>query len=124
MLTSKASWKSLYNIGITKGITDIVKQHHRQLLSGTDAIQVPQTSCGRFLAKLINILSILKCLFSSSHQVVVNDGVSPDDRDYNELVASHNNDGFPLDQSSCEPVDMKAFAKAQLIQQIDECYTR
>ena len=119
MLTYKDSGSSFYNIGITKGIMDIIKQHHHQLLPG-DTIPVEQTSFG-FLANLIDLLSIVTCLFISNHQIVSS---SDDDKEYDELVASHDSNGFPLDQSSCEPVDMKALSQAQIMQQVDEYYTR
>ena len=101
---------------------DIIQQHRRQLLLPTDTIQVVRTS-PTFLTNLIDLLSVLACMLSTDHHIV-NGGRSPSDRDYDELVASHDHNGFPLDRSSCEPVDIKALLQAQIIQQVDECYTR
>jgi len=98
---------------------NIIREHYHQLLPKKT---VEQTSY-RFLTKFIDLLSTLTYLLSNNYQVI-NDGTSPNDRDYDELVMSHNNDGFPLDQSSCEPIDMEAFSKAQLVQQLDDSYTR
>lgn len=120
LLTHKSSWNSFYNLGITKGIKRIIKQHHRQLLP-RDTIKVEQTNT--FLMKFIDLLSIVTSLVLSNHQLE-NDGSSLYDRDYDELVASRNSNGFPLDQRSCEPVDMNGFNTAQIMQQVDECYTR
>ena len=77
----------------------------------------------KFLANLMDLVSVLAYLLFSNHQVV-NDGRSPDDRDYDELVVSHNSDGYPLDRSTCEPVDVNSLAKAQITHQVDEYYSR
>ena len=97
---------------------DIITQHHRQLLLG-DTMPVERTNF-RFLAFLIELLSVVTCMFTNNHMVSSTD----DDREYDELVASHDSNGFPTDQSSCEPVDVKALSQAQIIQQVDEYYTR
>lgn len=73
--------------------------------------------------KVIKLLSKLKMVLSGSNEVPSNQPLS-DDRSFNELNASRDNNGFPLDRSSCEPVDMEGFSKAQLIQEVDEYYTR
>ena len=99
---------------------DIIKQHHRHLLPG-DTMSVEQTNF-RFLANLIDLLSIVTCLFTNNYQIVSDS--SADDREYDELVGSHDSDGFPLDRSSCGPIDMKALSQAQIMQQVDEYYTR
>lgn len=122
LLKYKENWNSFYNFSITKGVMDLIGQHHHQLLLPRDAIQVVQTNF-RFLASLIELVSMLSCLLLSNCQVV-NDGSLPDDRDYDKLVALHDSDGFPLDRSSCEPVDTKALSEAQIMQQVDEYYTR
>ena len=100
----------------------MIKQHRHQLLLPMDTLQVVRTKF-RFLANLMDLVSVLACLLSSNHQVV-NDGSSPDDRDYDELVMSRNCDGFPLDRRSCEPVDIKSLSQAQITQEVDEYYTR
>ena len=101
---------------------DIIQQHRHQLLLLKDTIQVVRTS-PTFLTNLIDLLSVLACMISTDHHMV-NDGSSSRDRDYDELIASHDHNGFPLDRSSCEPVDIKALSQAQIIQQVDESYTR
>ena len=98
----------------------IIKQHHHRLLPG-DTIPVKRPSFG-FLANFIDLLSIVTCLFSDNYGIVADS--STGDRDYDELVASHDSNGFPLDQGSCEPVDMRGLSQAQIMQQLDECYTR
>lgn len=108
-------------MGITKGVMEIIEQHHRQLLPG-NTIQVERTNF-KFLTNFMDLLSIVMCLLLNNHHIS-NDGSSPNDRDYDELVVSHDSNGFPLDQSSCEPVDMKALSQAQIMQQVDEYYTR
>ena len=76
----------------------------------------------RFLAEFIDLLSIATCLFSNNYGIVADSSTA--DRDYDELVASHNSNGFSLDQSSCELIDMEGLSQAQIMQQLDECYTR
>lgn len=98
---------------------DIIKLHHHQLLPG-DTIPVERTNF-RFLANLIDLLSVVTCLFTNNQRIVSS---TDDDREYDELVASRDSNGFPPDQSSCEPVDMKALSQAQIMQQVDEYYTR
>ena len=122
ILVCKDNWNNLYNYAIAKANMDLIKQHRHQLLLPMDTIQVARTNF-RFLANLVDHLSVLACLLLSNHQIVDN-GRSPDDRDYDELVVSRDCDGFPLDQSSCEPVDVKSLSQAQITQEVDEYYTR
>ena len=119
VLTYKDGWNSFYNIAISKGIMDIIKQHHHHLLPG-DTIPEERTNF-KFLAKLIDLLSVVTCMFTNNHQIVSS---AEDDREYDELVTSRDSNGFPPDRSSCEPVDMEALSQAQIIQHVDEYYTR
>ena len=105
---------------MTKGVMAIIEQHHHQLLPG-DTIPVKQTNF-KSLANLIDLLSVVTCLFSNNYPIISDS--SANDRDYDELVTSHDSDGFTLDRSSCEPVDMKGLSQALIMQQVDEYYTR
>ena len=73
--------------------------------------------------KVIKLLSKLKLLLSGNRQVP-SDQPSSNDRSFHELTSSRDSNGFPSDDSSCEPVDVEGFSKAQIIQEVDECYTR
>jgi len=101
---------------------DIISRHRHQVLPIDTTSSASQKGHSSPI-KVIKLLSKLKLLLSGSTEVPSGQP-SSNDRSFHELTSSRDSNGFPFDGSSCEPVDMEGYSKAQMIQEVDEYYTR